>query len=175
MTDGNFVPMDRPVAPMQTPVAKKPKRSLGPKMNKKMLIALLVILAVLALGGVAAMLYMNNKKLKQENARLANPQEVAKLETEKLTRVLGASIELPNETPTIATVVDAAKLKAQAFFANAQNGDKVFLFPEAKKAILFRPSTNKIIEVAPINIGENATGQTNGATQTTPTTPTKKP
>ncbi|GIW62868.1 MAG: hypothetical protein KatS3mg090_0694 [Patescibacteria group bacterium] len=55
-----------------------------------------------------------------------------------------------NEVPTIATVTDEAKLKNQEFFKMAKNGDVVFIFTESRKAILYRPSIDKIIEVAPV-------------------------
>jgi hypothetical protein len=61
---------------------------------------------------------------------------------------VGKLIDIPNETPTVATVSDVTKLTGQEFFAKAQNGDKVIIFPKAQKAILYRPGTNKIIEVA---------------------------
>lgn len=49
--------------------------------------------------------------------------------------------------------MDPEKLRDQPFFANAQRGDKVLIYANAKKAILYNPPSNKIIEVAPVNIG----------------------
>lgn len=57
-----------------------------------------------------------------------------------------------NETPTLATVSDPEKLKDQAFFAQAKVGDKVLIYTQARKAILYSPSKNMIIEVSPLNI-----------------------
>lgn len=69
-------------------------------------------------------------------------------------------MELPkDETPTLATVADVAKLRSQSFFKNAQNGDKVIIYVKTQKAILYRPASKKIIEVAPINI-QNEPGVT---------------
>lgn len=91
-----------------------------------------------------------------------------KLQLDKSSTVLGNNtqevidkvnklIELPKETPTIANITDKTKLSSQPFFANAQDGDKVLIFRNSKKAIIYRESTNKIIEVGAISIGESPT------------------
>lgn len=131
----------------------------------------LILAVVIIGGGLGGYLYQTNRieNLKKENQRLSDPQQAAQQESARLKEEVSKLIELPNETPTIATVVDASKLKSQAFFANAQNGDRVLMFAEAKKAILYRPSTNKIIEVAPINIGSGAAAETKPATAPTTT------
>ncbi len=49
--------------------------------------------------------------------------------------------------------------KGQPFFANAQVGDKVLIYYKAKKAILYNPTDNKIVEVGPIS-DPQATGAT---------------
>ncbi len=78
---------------------------------------------------------------------------------------------LPNgETPTIATVSDPEALKDQVFFVDAQKGDKVLIYSNAKKAILYRPGDDKIITIAPLNTG----GVAPTATPTTPKTDNPK-
>lgn len=52
-----------------------------------------------------------------------------------------------NETPTVATVTDVEKVKDQAFFTDAKNGDKVLVYAKQKKAILYRPGTNQIVNI----------------------------
>lgn len=66
----------------------------------------------------------------------------------------GKLILLPDETPTVATVTDMEPLRGQAFFERAQVGDVVLMYPRAARAILYRPSANLIIEVAPIALDQ---------------------
>ncbi|MCV6900727.1 hypothetical protein OE165_27220, partial [Escherichia coli] len=40
--------------------------------------------------------------------------------------------------------------KTQAFFANAKNDDQILIYLKEQKAIIYRPSENKIINVGPI-------------------------
>jgi len=47
-------------------------------------------------------------------------------------------------------VTDANSFSNQAGFENAENGDKVLIYTNAKKAILYRPSINEIIVVTDI-------------------------
>jgi len=127
------------------------KKSRFKKIGLKTLIVLIVVIALVAGGAY----FVNNyRKLQRENAKLSNPTEVAKVANAELLQKVGEVTELPpGETPTIATVTDASKLKSQSFFAQTENGDKVLIFTQAKRAYLYRPSTNKIIQIAPVNIG----------------------
>ena len=69
---------------------------------------------------------------------------------EILTKV-STHIVLPkDEVPTLATVSDPEQLKKYPFFTNAEKGDKVLIYSLAKKAILYRPTGDKIVEIAPI-------------------------
>ena len=68
---------------------------------------------------------------------------------------VGKLMVLPtDETPTMATVSDPEKLKDQAFFVNAKVGDKVLIYTKSKKAILYSPTQNKIVEVSPLNVNQ---------------------
>lgn len=128
--------------------------------KKKLLLPVLVGILIILLGA-AAYFYMQVTKLKQD------PEAVAREEAEQLVSVVGKIIILPaDELPTVATVSDPTKLADQAFFAKAKVGDKVLLYANARKAYLYDPKANKILEVAPINLGE---GDTTGASiETTP-------
>jgi len=106
-----------------------------------------VILAVIAIIA-AVYFYIQYSNIK------TNPQQVSQQEATDLVARVGKLILLPtDEVPTIATVTDPQPLKNQPFFANAQKGDRVLIYTGAKKAILYNPTENKIVEVAPVNIG----------------------
>jgi hypothetical protein len=97
-------------------------------------------------------------RLQGEVNKLKNPQAGVQDQIQKTLDKVSKLILLPeNETPTMATVSDLDKLKSQPFFANAKVGDQVIIYSAAKKAILWRPSTNKIVEIAPISIDETNT------------------
>ncbi len=71
--------------------------------------------------------------------------------TEELVAKVGKLILLPNEKPTLATVLDAKKLVAeQPFYAGAENGDQLLVYAKAQKAILYSPSKNILINVGPV-------------------------
>jgi hypothetical protein len=135
---------------MALEVPETPKTS-----NKKMqyVIGVVIVLAALV---PSVYFYTQNQ---QAQARLTNPNLFAAEEVKKYVSQISKLMILPKgETPTLATVNDKEKLKNQPFFANAENGDKVLIYTNAKKAILFRPSLDKIIDVAPININSSASG-----------------
>ena len=136
-------------------------------MGKRMPVAVMTVL-FLAATGSAVYFYQ------QVNTLKANPQAQAQQEAAALVAAVGQLILLPSdETPTVATVNDPSKLQDQVFFANATAGDKVLIYTTAKKAILYNPTTNKIVEVAPINIGSGqaAAATTEATTDTTESNP----
>ena len=123
-----------------------------------------VVVPIIAVVAIASSIYfyLQIRELQKDPAIVAQ-QAVAVLVSK-----IGKLVVLPaEETPTVATVSDPEALKDQAFFANAVEGDKVLIYAQAKKAILYSVGMNKILDVAPLNIG-------NGKAVTPPVAPAPK-
>lgn len=60
-----------------------------------------------------------------------------------------------DEMPAIATITDLEKVKDRPFFARAQVGDKVLVYANAKRAVLYRPAEDKIVELGPVSEGSD--------------------
>ncbi|MDR2336991.1 MAG: hypothetical protein LBE03_02720 [Candidatus Nomurabacteria bacterium] len=119
-----------------------------PKLSHQTLMRGAVVAVIVILGAVVLM-----QRQKIDSLSNGSPTtEQIKKEADELKVKVAKLMELPDEDATIATVEDAEKLKAQAFFAKAENGDKVLIFTENKKAVVYRPSTNIIINSGPIVI-----------------------
>lgn len=116
--------------------------------RKRFLLSLLVILAIAGIGGS----YYFYKKYTDVTS---NPNAVAQKEVNELVSDVGKLMMLPkDETPTVATISDKEKLSDQVFFKNAENNDKLLLYNVAATAILYRPQTKKIINVAPVSLNQ---------------------
>ncbi len=134
------------------------------------------LLAIL-LASVLSTAYFFDQNLiaqRELSAIKKNPNFLAQQEAKDLVGKVGALVQLPkDEQPTVATVTDVSKLKGQAFFANAKNGDKVLIYVKAAKAYLYSVSLNKILEVAPVTVNQNP-AQVAGVKTETPTPAPKK-
>ena len=128
----------------------KSNSSRSRKSGKVWVIGILVLLS-LATTGSAVFFYYKLREIQD------NPQQVTIDETKAIVEKVGKLLTLPpKEQPTLATVLDKDKLKDQAFFNDARNGDKILIYTEAKKAIIYRESTDKIINVGPILLNSEA-------------------
>lgn len=102
---------------------------------------------LVVVGLVVSTVYFYNEYQKVKKT----PGLIVKEEIKLVTNSIRRFMELPaNEEPTLATITDINKLNGQEFFKNAINGDKILIYTKAAKAILYRPSTNKVIEFAPL-------------------------
>jgi hypothetical protein len=120
-------------------------------------ITVLVILVVLS---SLFFYHRGQQSTSSSNAQSGNLQTTADV-VQRVSR----HILLPSgEQPTVATVTDASKVRNQVFFAEAATGDKVLIYAQTKKAYLYRPSIDRVIEVAPL-APSSASGQTSGTGQ----------
>ncbi|KXK07710.1 MAG: hypothetical protein UZ21_OP11001000932 [Microgenomates bacterium OLB22] len=104
----------------------------------------LVLTCLLGVGGYFAYQYYSLKQAVQD------PTKASIKELEYVIAKVGRLMQLPQgEQPLLATVDDVNKLRDKPFFRSAHNGDKALFYSKAGKAILYRPSTDKIIEIGP--------------------------
>lgn len=148
------------------------------KMSKKKVVigGLILLFIALISGGV----FYYTKKVRPSNQNSINSANLtdgitsdntSQNDVDSVVNKVKKLMLLPDETPILATVTDLEKVKGQVFFTKAQLGDKVLIYMQAKKAILYRPTDNIIIEVGRVN-DQLPQGQVAGdKTSTDKTTP----
>lgn len=127
--------------------------------SKRFGVVVFVLSLLLCLfAGAAGYFYYQYKK--------ATPSADTKEEISRLVGKIGTVMELPEgETPTLATVTDKDKLTNQPFFRKSENGDKVLIYTDAGRAILYRPSIGKIVDITSINIQDDPMARTEAPTE----------
>jgi uncharacterized membrane protein len=116
--------------------------------------ALVIISLLVALIAVAFSVYMyiqKNSSIENANVDLVKQQQLAAEESKRyMDKLKGVLLVEGDETPVIAKVADAEKLKLSnpEFYKNVQKDDVVMIF--SYRIIIYRESENKIINVAPI-------------------------
>jgi hypothetical protein len=113
----------------------------------------ILLFLVIALGAAAGYFYTHSISYK-DRAEKAVDQEEAKELALKVSKLMLLPMD---EIPVVATVTDPDALKGQAFFLDAKKGYKVLIYTKAKRAVLYDEKSNKIINVAPLNLGDQKT------------------
>lgn len=128
------------------------------KLDQKYIVPLSIALVILVSMLVSGYFIYQYFSLKNS---LISGQTASAAEVKALVEKVGRIYELPKgEVPTVATVTDPIQLKSQPFFERAKVGDKVLVYLNARRGILYRPDSNKIINVSPININRQAVSPT---------------
>jgi len=117
-------------------------------MDKKKIFTLIGALVLVALIAIGVAVY----SYRQYNQLAIDSGVAAGKEIKSYIANISRFMVLPDEAPTLATVTDMQKLQGQLFFKLAQKNDKVLIYAKAKKAILYRPAENKVIEVGVLTI-----------------------
>lgn len=119
-------------------------------MKKRKVVNIVILIVLLVPLGLAVYFYYQLHSLKNISSSETN-KEVKDI----ITKVSNIYLIPSNEEPTVATVSDPSILKDQSFFTQAEKGDKVLIFNKAGKAVLYRPSLNKIIEITSVKNNSN--------------------
>ena len=136
---------------------------MKPKKSKTLFFIILILLFFIAgaVGGYFGYEYLSSKKVSE---KLKDPEYISYLQeqqTEKILEDLGSIMLLPDEKPTIATLLDIEELKKEnaEFYKDAQKGDILVIYSE--KAIIYREEDKKVINVAPVYFEQTEEGKTN--------------
>lgn len=143
----------------QHPIQKSKKK----RRVLKFFLLFLLIVVILGALGYFGYSWWNLKKELQKIQTPEGTQELQKKQTEEIIEKLKAHTVLPeDEQPIIVTVIDATALKKQSnFYEMAKNGDLVIIYFKAKKAYLYDPIADRILNIGPvITEGESSQSQT---------------
>lgn len=124
-------------------------------MRNKNIIYVVVAVVILGLGYLTVTKYKANQNTPEAQAAKLTEQKNSIISKIKTLTVL------PAEEPVLFTVNDAVLLKSQqAFFRDAQNGDVLLVFQKDGKALIYRESTNVIVNAGPVSFQQPATTTT---------------
>lgn len=119
-----------------------------PSKKRRYIILIIVFIAFLLLSASAFYYYNQYTMLK------SNPSALSESQTKELMTDVGKLMSLPSdETPQVATVVNPNLVQEHTPFTQTQTGDIILIYKGIKRAILYRPSQHRIIDVAAVIIG----------------------
>jgi hypothetical protein len=114
--------------------------------RKKVILTVIISVIVVTGGSVLGWYAWYQYQLSQ------NPAVIYAKKLKSITDIASQQVSLPrDEQPVVATVSDSTKLPKQAFFQEAQNGDKILMYKKHKQAILYRPTTGKVLTEATLD------------------------
>lgn len=116
------------------------------KPKRKFLRFFLITLFLLGIAG-----FVFNLFTKKDNT----PTTLSSEEQTTILEKVSSIMLVPDEEPYIFTITDVdTLLKDQKFFAGAKNGDVLFIFPNASKAVIYSPERNVIVNSGPLVVDD---------------------
>jgi len=126
--------------------------------NIRLISVLIKTLILVSLVLVAVFYFTKNKRTGIILPNLSGPTKALKLKPNQVDpdqdvlNQLEKRIVMPKGNPTLLNVSDLGNLTNQPFFADAKPTDKLLLFDQEKKAILYDPVAKQIINIGPLII-----------------------
>lgn len=123
---------------------ESPEYPQGLSLGMKIVIAATIVLFI---GGIGVSVYLLVTKTPEDKSEYLLDTSDAVLVEEEVAKYF----LIPNrESPSVVPITDAASMRDNPFFANAQDGDTVLIYHALGRAILWRPSEKKIVDVVPV-------------------------
>jgi hypothetical protein len=108
-----------------------------------------LIVVLLATSGFLFWQYTNSSDSDDQDDAAAISQRI-------IDKVDGLYLVPQDEEPTVAAIRDKSKLKDQAFFDKAQNGDYILIYEQAGLALIYRESADKLVNASSVGISPEA-------------------
>jgi hypothetical protein len=142
---------------------RKAEKAAGGKVK---LIAIVLAVVLVLVGGWMIMTSggSSQQPIVAQDGKLTDQQSrEVKSRVEKL-------IKTPQEEPVMAVVTQAdALIKEQPFYQGVENGDILLIYPQSGKAILYSAKQDMLLNVGPVQVGDqkktSASPQTNTSVQ----------
>ena len=132
------------------------------KKGRKVFLSILLVLLFLGLAGAAGYFFWQYKK-----ALAISKTITASDEAQAVAEKVKAFMELPEWEPALTTITNQEKLADQPFFPNALEGDKILIYIQSKKAILYRPYSNELIGTISLLSSQSAETETKAVAENT--------
>ncbi len=137
-----------------------------------LIVAILVVLFVTGIiGKKDATAPTNTETPITENTTGEQNGQLSDKEVQKYIKAVNKLfLGLPaDEKPLVAKIVDVEKLRSeQQFYKDAQNDDVLVIYPSVAKAIIYRASTNQIVNAGPLIVNQDEKGAASTPKESTP-------
>lgn len=123
------------------------------KAYSKRKIAIVALVGMVIIFAISAGFFIWQQKNTKTQA--APKKETAEQTSTRILREVSKIYALPkDEEPSVAAIEDSSKLNGQTFFDQAQDGDYLLVYPDAKLALIYRAQVGQLINVGPISSDE---------------------
>ncbi len=132
-------------------------------MKTKKILSILILIIILLLAFAIFKKFYNPIDESNKKTDQLSEKQVASI-VKKISKLI---VVPSDEKPMIVPILNADELIAeQRFYIGSEDGDYVIVYPNAKKAIIYRESENKLINVGPVIVDQPATTTTQQSTTT---------
>lgn len=129
--------------------SQAPQTTPTKKSYKKTLVIIVVIVLIIGAAICAVFFYRKASVSPQDPNKVTDAQAMA------LIAKVDKIIDLPKgETPVLVVISDLSKLAGNPFFVKAKIGDDVLIYTLAKKAFIYDPKANIIVDATTLNLSK---------------------